>query len=242
MASVQELKKSFTALITSDRLAHGYLLFGAGARGGEADTFAGALAAYIETGNWDAGALLLDSKTLSGRDAGIDTIRDAILFLWEKPVKASKKILIIREADALSLHAVHALLKTVEEPPAHTLILLIVKDAHSIIPALLSRLQRIYVSGNERASSGTTDITALARALLTAHTAKERSDLLKGLLDEEEKIPAVVSEMVALLHEDEVTNARLIAALVKRWAAMERFSTNRKLQLEAAFAEGANIQ
>lgn len=242
MASVQELKKIFAAHIASERLAHGYLLFGAGARGGEADTFAGALAAYIETGNWDAGELLLDSKTLSGRDIGIDAIRDTILFLWEKPVKASKKTLIIREADALPTHAVHALLKTVEEPPAHTLILLIAKDAHSIIPPLLSRLQRIYVSGDERARTGATDIPALARALLNARSTKERSDLLKGLLDEEEKIPAVVSEIVALLREDEIKNARLIAAFVKRWAAMERFSTNRKLQLEAAFAEGAQMQ
>jgi DNA polymerase III delta prime subunit len=235
MARIPELKKLFTELIAADRLSHGYLFFGSGARGEEALAFALSLSRYMETGVWEGGVILLDTNLLTGREVGIAEIRSAIHFLWEQPLRSRRKLLIIQDADALTVPASQALLKIVEEPPLHANIMLIAKDLSGVLPALVSRLQRIYISGNEPEGCGEEET---ARKLLTASSARERSELLKTLLEEDIRLPEVVTALLALLRRQKLKNTKLIGAILRRWNRMERYATNRKLQLEAAFAEG----
>ena len=236
MASPKELTALFRELLRTDTLSHGYLLFGTGARGEAAFSCIYDLAAFLESAS-RAEQVLLDAKVLGGADAGIDQIRDAIRFLWERPLRSSRKTLIIHDADLLTIPAEQALLKALEEPPSYALIVLIAKDASGIIPPLASRLQKIYVSGPET-SVVSAEAMRIARALLTAETVKARSETLKGLMEQEELIAPVVKELMGLLQKDAVKNSKLLSALTRRWGLMERFTTNRKLQLEAAFAEG----
>ena len=233
MASFKVLKKIFTELVAEEHLGQGYIFFGPGARGGEAMEVAKGLASFLETTNWTPPEVLLDAEMLHGRNVGIDEIRRVIQFLWEKPVQSPRKTLIVEDADLMSYIAEPALLKVAEEPPAHGLIILTTKERDGLSAPLLSRFQKIYITGSEEKEIREEE---RARALLNAKTKKDRSDIIKEIL-EQEKMSEVMQALFQILHENTLKNAPLIRALLKRWTLMERFSTNQKLQIEAAFSE-----
>lgn len=73
---------------------------------------------------------------------GVDDIRQLIEGVKFSPVKSKYKIFIIDECHQLSKSAANALLKTLEEPPAHAIFLLATTESHKIIPTILSRCQK----------------------------------------------------------------------------------------------------
>jgi DNA polymerase-3 subunit gamma/tau len=58
------------------------------------------------------------------------------------PVNSRYKVYIIDEVHMLSTQAWNALLKTVEEPPAHVKFLFATTEAHKVLPTIVSRCQR----------------------------------------------------------------------------------------------------
>ncbi|HEX4104252.1 MAG TPA: hypothetical protein VHZ04_02115, partial [Candidatus Paceibacterota bacterium] len=65
-------------------------------------------------------------------------------FLWQKPNASPKRTLVIDDAELLTTEAQNALLKLTEEPPASSLLIIVVSDIESILPTILSRMQKIY--------------------------------------------------------------------------------------------------
>jgi|SRR3989344_298650 len=72
----------------------------------------------------------------------VENIRDLISGIKFSPVKSKYKIFIIDECHQLSKSAANALLKTLEEPPAHAIFMLATTEAHKMIPTIISRCQR----------------------------------------------------------------------------------------------------
>ncbi|MCB1195683.1 DNA polymerase III subunit gamma/tau [bacterium] len=66
-------------------------------------------------------------------------LRDSIMFV---PAHAKYKIYIIDEVHMLSTSAFNALLKTLEEPPAHAVFIFATTEAHKVPATILSRCQR----------------------------------------------------------------------------------------------------
>mgnify|MGYP001248776461 CR=1 FL=1 len=73
---------------------------------------------------------------------GVDDIRELIEGIKFAPVKSKYKIFIIDECHQLSKAAANALLKTLEEPPAHAVFLLATTESHKMISTIVSRCQR----------------------------------------------------------------------------------------------------
>jgi len=73
---------------------------------------------------------------------GVDDIRELTEGIKFAPVKSKYKIFIIDECHQLSKSAANALLKTLEEPPAHAIFLLATTEAHKMISTITSRCQR----------------------------------------------------------------------------------------------------
>ena len=73
---------------------------------------------------------------------GVDDVRELIDGIKFAPVKSKYKIFIIDECHQLSKSAVNALLKTLEEPPAHAIFLLATTESHKMLPTIISRCQR----------------------------------------------------------------------------------------------------
>ncbi len=63
------------------------------------------------------------------------------------------KVGIISPADALNRFAANALLKTLEEPPPRTLLILVASEPSRLPPTVLSRCQRLRIRAPERAES-----------------------------------------------------------------------------------------
>ena len=71
----------------------------------------------------------------------VDEIREQILETVDlKPYHYAKKIYIIEKADTMNVQAQNAILKTLEEPPAHAVFLLLAERAEAFLPTILSRV------------------------------------------------------------------------------------------------------
>lgn len=73
---------------------------------------------------------------------GVDSIRDLRDSVGFMPSSGKYKVYIIDEVHMLSGSAFNALLKTLEEPPAHVIFILATTEVHKIPPTILSRVQR----------------------------------------------------------------------------------------------------
>ena len=74
---------------------------------------------------------------------GVDNVREEIInSVSFAPVRGAYKVYIIDEVHMLSPAAFNALLKTLEEPPAHVVFILCTTDPQKILETILSRCQR----------------------------------------------------------------------------------------------------
>ena len=77
------------------------------------------------------------------RTISIDAVRSVEPFLALRADEGATKLIIIDEADRLLTEAANAFLKTLEEPPPQTLIILITEIPSKLLPTILSRCVRI---------------------------------------------------------------------------------------------------
>ena len=73
---------------------------------------------------------------------GVEQVRDLVDKVNYLPIKGKYKVYIIDEVHMMTANAFNALLKTLEEPPAHVIFILATTEPHEIIPTILSRCQR----------------------------------------------------------------------------------------------------
>lgn len=75
-------------------------------------------------------------------DIGVDVLRHFVIDrVGLTPILGQAKVFIIREADRATVQAQNALLKTLEEPPGNTVIILLVTVLDRLLPTTLSRCQ-----------------------------------------------------------------------------------------------------
>lgn len=74
-----------------------------------------------------------------GKTIKIDQIRNMQEKVAEKPIISNKKAYIINDADLMSEESQNCLLKTLEEPPKYTIIILVVSNENKLLPTIKSR-------------------------------------------------------------------------------------------------------
>ena len=74
---------------------------------------------------------------------GIDQIRDCQRDISLKPFEGKCRVVIFDAAETMSAEASNALLKTLEEPPDHVLIVLLLRENARMLPTIVSRCQTI---------------------------------------------------------------------------------------------------
>lgn len=83
-------------------------------------------------------------KSEDKRDIVIEQIRkDIIDDVYIAPAASEKKVYIIDDAESLNVAAQNALLKTLEEPPRHVVIILIAQNVNTFLNTILSRVNTI---------------------------------------------------------------------------------------------------
>jgi len=73
----------------------------------------------------------------------VDEMRDVIDKVGYAPTEVRRKVYIVDEVHMLSASAFNALLKTLEEPPAHAIFMLATTDVHKVPATITSRCQRL---------------------------------------------------------------------------------------------------
>ncbi len=74
---------------------------------------------------------------------GIDQVRDCQRDISLKPFEGKCRIVIFDAAETMSAEASNALLKTLEEPPDHVMIILVSRENAPILPTIVSRCQTL---------------------------------------------------------------------------------------------------
>lgn len=103
----------------------------------------------------------------------IEQIRQLIHAAALAPLEGPRKVFVLDDAERLTLPAAQALLKTLEEPPPRTLLVLVVAHARALPPTVLSRCQPVRFRPLPPA--------AAARVLETQGVAPEAAQLLARL-------------------------------------------------------------
>ena len=104
---------------------------------------------WMETNHPDLKIVDFDSSIDDSSNSNlinVSSARDAIKFLeLTSHQKNGKKIVVIYDAERLTISASNALLKTIEEPPNNCLIFLTVKNIANLLPTITSRCRLIYL-------------------------------------------------------------------------------------------------
>lgn len=75
-----------------------------------------------------------------GKEIKIEQVRNFSRWLFIAPHEATRKIGIVAGADQLNRSSANALLKTLEEPPMHAVVILVVRAEGNLLPTVRSRL------------------------------------------------------------------------------------------------------
>jgi DNA polymerase-3 subunit delta' len=73
----------------------------------------------------------------------IDRVREAIAFVNRRPAEGRRRVLIVDQAHRMGAESANALLKTLEEPPEHAVLVLLTPVQHALLPTLRSRCQAV---------------------------------------------------------------------------------------------------
>ena len=94
------------------------------------------------------------SPELTGPTIGIEQIRGFIKTIALRPTHGTMSAGIIPQAELLTVEAQQALLKTLEEPPAHAILILSAPNDATLLPTVVSRCTKITVKGKSTAPVG----------------------------------------------------------------------------------------
>jgi len=88
-----------------------------------------------------------DAKKKPSRQIRIDEVRTVIDWATRTSARGRGKVAVLHPAEALNVQSANALLKTLEEPPAGTRLLLTAGDPALLLPTVRSRCQRLSLPG-----------------------------------------------------------------------------------------------
>lgn len=155
MVGQEHVIRTLSNALATDKLAHAYIFSGSRGTGKTSVARLLAKAANCEkrTGcepcnkcsncqaiNRGSSLDLIEIDAASNR--GIDEIRELRDGIKFSPSELKYKVFIIDEVHQLTPAAFNALLKTLEEPPAHAIFILATTEIHKVLQTIISRCQR----------------------------------------------------------------------------------------------------
>jgi DNA polymerase-3 subunit gamma/tau len=190
--------------ITKGEIPHA-LLF-SGTRGTGKTTLARIFAGAIGTSPMD----LYEIDAASNR--GIDDIRELKEAVHTLPYESEQKVYIIDEVHMLTKEAFNALLKTLEEPPAHVVFILATTEEEKLLDTILSRCQVFRMRSPSRAVLATTVTEVAKKEGFTL--SPDAADLIAVAADGSFRDALGVTQKVIMASGEKIGDADEVAAII----------------------------
>ncbi|WP_446718600.1 DNA polymerase III subunit [Gordonibacter sp. An230] len=154
-----KVREFLRATVAQDRVSHAYLFTGPAGSNKTLAAYAFAQAVLCpkgpggprggECGACDACRRVMrrkhpDVRFFAPEGAGgylVEQIRDIVADTALAPIQAARKVYILDRVDLLGVQAANAFLKTLEEPPADVVLVLLGRTRESVLPTIVSRCQ-----------------------------------------------------------------------------------------------------
>lgn len=190
--------------IAKDEIPHAMLF--SGTRGTGKTTLARIFASAIGTSPVD----LYEIDAASNR--GIDDIRELREAVHTVPYESKYKVYIIDEVHMLTKEAFNALLKTLEEPPAHVIFILATTEEEKLLDTILSRCQVFRMREPSRQALAAMVIDVADKEGFTL--SPDAADLIAIAADGSFRDALSITQKVLLASGDAVGEADEVAAII----------------------------
>lgn len=213
----EQIKEHFRNAIQTGKLNHAYILSGEAGMGRRSLANAFVLNLFCEEGMPDPCMNCHACKqVLSGNhpdliyvthekpaSIGVDDIREQINdTIMVRPYSSYYKVYIVDEAEKMTVQAQNALLKTIEEPPAYAVIMLLTTNPDAFLPTILSRCVHLKLKPlkDEVVKGYLTQNIGVEESLAEIYAAFARGNLGKAMhLAESEDFKLMYSEILRML-------------------------------------------
>ena len=149
-----QVREFLRAMVAADRVSHAYLFCGPAGSNTTLAAYALAQAVVCEAGPVPCGTCEACRKVMRRKHpdvrffapegaAGylVEQVRDIVSDTALAPIQAKSKVYILDRVDQLGVQAANAFLKTLEEPPADVVIILLARTREGVLPTIVSRCQ-----------------------------------------------------------------------------------------------------
>lgn len=164
----------------------------------------------------------------------IEKIRELKRAIQLKPHSSEYKLAAIFSGENLTLEAGNALLKTLEEPPLHSLIFITVKNARNVLPTINSRCQKVYVSSlatrENQAGTFSENMSLSQKFNLAEKISKENKEEVKKIIQEE--IGNLRIRMLSSKDQDDQQRWKYLIKQNLEYFNLLKTNTNSRLILE----------
>lgn len=151
---------------------------------------------------------------------GVDDIREQINDTIQiKPYSSAYKIYLVDEAEKMTVQAQNALLKTIEEPPAYAIIILMTTNEETFLPTILSRCIKLKLKPlkDQTISSYLTESMGISENQADVFATFARGNLGKAIhLASSEEFKLLYREVLTLLKNVKEMDIAMLLDYIKK--------------------------
>lgn len=177
----------------------------------------------------------LDTKILEPNPSiTIKQVRGIEKFLKNKPYQADLNLCLIKQAEKLTIPAQNALLKTLEEPPKNSSLILLTKNQNQLLETITSRCQIISLSNQVKLNPEDTKAQKDIYTKITKASLSEKISLVTKLATNKLEALSFCKNQLLFLKPNIKTHHQLIKKLTLSVKHLNA-NLNPKLVLESLF-------
>ncbi len=228
----EHITETLRRAIETGRISHAYLF--TGPRGVGKTSIARILAHELNGVPYNGEDNHLDIIEIdAASNGGVDEIRDLRDKVYIAPSAGKFKVYIIDEVHMMTTSAFNALLKTLEEPPAHAVFILATTEAHKLPATIISRTQRFTFKPIDQAK-----VVAHLRYIAEQEKIDIDSDALALIAEHGE---GSFRDSISMLDQASSAGSRIDRAAVEQLLGIPPVSITADLLAQAGSHDTANL-